>query len=440
MALAPTIAPAPDAVASLAAIAVLHGAIDDVAAADSPPSAEVLRQLDRAISRLHGVRLQVVARADRDGVAAQTGLSDTAAWVATTTRSGGGEAARDLRLATALDDGLSATRTALDRGDLTPAHARVIADTTARLPERLAPEQVVAIEKSLVAKARLLDPTRLRRVARRATEEVERDLAAVDAHEDTMLRADEDAAYAKTRLTWFDHGDGTTTGHFTLPTLAASILIKAVQQIASPRRFGQRATAKAKATGVTGAKALADARWNAFAEAEGDWAHRYGTAFLELIEHLPTERLHGKVAATVVVTIDHDRLRAGVGAGTADTGVDLSAREVRRLACGSGVLPAVLIGDSLPLDLGRTERFYSEHQRVALATKYTECAATGCDRPYAWSELHHEDPWSREGLTDLALAVPLCGHHHRRAHDPKYAGTITTDDRGIKTVSFRLRT
>jgi hypothetical protein len=43
-------------------------------------------------------------------------------------------------------------------------------------------------------------------------------------------------------------------------------------------------------------------------------------------------------------------------------------------------------------------------------------------------------------LTDLALAVPLCGHHHRRAHDPKYAGTITTDDRGIKTVSFRLRT
>jgi hypothetical protein len=100
----------------------------------------------------------------------------------------------------------------------------------------------------------------------------------------------------------------------------------------------------------------------------------------------------------------------------------------------------VLNGPSLPLDLGRADRFFTEAQRVALATRYDTCAATGCDRPYAWSELHHQDPWARGGSTDLHLAVPLCGYHHRRIHDPRYAHHITTDEAGIKTVTFTLRT
>ena len=40
-----------------------------------------------------------------------------------------------------------------------------------------------------------------------------------------------------------------------------------------------------------------------------DRAHDRGLAFTDLLEHLPTDRLHGKVAATVVVTLDLDTLR-----------------------------------------------------------------------------------------------------------------------------------
>ncbi|WP_406832976.1 HNH endonuclease signature motif containing protein [Pedococcus sp. KACC 23699] len=61
-------------------------------------------------------------------------------------------------------------------------------------------------------------------------------------------------------------------------------------------------------------------------------------------------------------------------------------------------------------------------------------------RPYAWSELHHEDPWSQGGRTDLAKAVPLCGHHHRRAHDPRYSHHVVTKAKGRKHVTFALRT
>ena len=81
----------------------------------------------------------------------------------------------------------------------------------------------------------------------------------------------------------------------------------------------------------------------------------------------------------------------------------------------------------------------TEAQRVALATLYRECAEEHCDRPYAWSELHHEDPWSEGGRTDLNRAVPLCGFHHRRVHDPRYAAQIHTDESGRKVLRLRQR-
>ncbi len=170
-----------------------------------------------------------------------------------------------------------------------------------------------------------------------------------------------------------------------------------------------------------------------------DWAQRHGQAFVEILEHLPTDRLPGRTAANVVVTVDLEALREGLGVAHLDTGHDLSAAQARRLACSAGILPAVLGGAGLPLDLGRTARFFSERQSTALATVYDECSAEGCDRPYAWCELHHEDPWSVGGTTDLDLAVPLCGWHHRRIHDRRYEHAIT-DAGGRKRVAFHRRT
>jgi hypothetical protein len=398
-----------------------------------------LGAVDRVITRLQAVRLGLVAEADRSQVASASGMSGTGAWLAARTRREGGQAQRDVHLATALDNGLAATREALAAGEVSAEHAHVIATATSQLPEGLGPDERTAIETALVRRARLVDPGTLRRDGRRALAAVERSQAEVDAHEDRVLRTQEEQAVAKSRLSWHHNGDGTTSGHFTLPTLAASILVKTVQQIASPRRFAQQAAKAARAAGATTAAEVSDATWDAFRAADGDWAHRYGTAFVELLEHLPTDTLSGKVAATVVVTVGHEQLKASLGAAHLDTGHDLSASEARRLACNAGILPAVLGGRSVPLDLGRQERFFTEPQRVALATVYDTCAADGCDRPYAWSELHHEDPWSAGGQTDLDLAVPLCGHHHRRAHDPRYWHRVDTDARGKKSVTYTRR-
>ena len=103
-----------------------------------------------------------------------------------------------------------------------------------------------------------------------------------------------------------------------------------------------------------------------------------------------------------------------------DTDQALSAGEARRLACNAGILPAVLGTKSVALDLGRESRLFSESQRVAKGLEHATCAATGCERPYAWCELHHRQPWAKGGRTDLADAIPLCSQHHHWIHDTGY--------------------
>jgi hypothetical protein len=151
-----------------------------------------------------------------------------------------------------------------------------------------------------------------------------------------------------------------------------------------------------------------------------DWKHRRGLAFAQLLEHLPTDHLHTKTAATVVVTIDHTVLTGALKTARLDTGEQISAGEARRLACGAGILPAVLGGRSVALDLGRESRLFSEAQRIAVGLRYDTCAADGCQKPFAWTELHHRQPWSHGGRTNLADAIPLCHWHHQRIHDHTY--------------------
>jgi hypothetical protein len=50
------------------------------------------------------------------------------------------------------------------------------------------------------------------------------------------------------------------------------------------------------------------------------------------------------------------------------------------MACEAGIIPLVLGGDSIPLDLGRTARIASPHQRIALGEGRV-VARVGCGFP-----------------------------------------------------------
>ena len=154
----------------------------------------------------------------------------------------------------------------------------------------------------------------------------------------------------------------------------------------------------------------------------GPYPRRLAHAFTALLERIPDDWLpqHGGTSTTVVVTVDHDKLRQDLATAGLTTGTPVTASEARRLACGAGILPAVLDGQSQPLDLGRTRRLFSSAQRKALAVRDRHCRADGCDVPAAWCEAHQMQPWSTGGRTDLADGLLLCSFHHHRAHDTRY--------------------
>ena len=80
----------------------------------------------------------------------------------------------------------------------------------------------------------------------------------------------------------------------------------------------------------------------------------------------------------------------------------------------------MLGGASQVLDLGRTRRFHSRAQRLALGLEQGGCSAESCDRPAAWTEAHHEVPWSEGGGTSVRAGRLLCSRHHHLAHDSRH--------------------
>lgn len=394
------VAAASEQIAAAAAVPVGSLGRDELPAA--------LSELARLESQVCSLKLQVLAESDRRRLADDEGATGTPAWASKLTGSTRAVMAGGLWLAALLRDKYDATREAFADGGIDVDQASVIVRAAEKIPAAATDEERRQAEVALVAKAvEGMNSRRLRRAARRMLEGINRRLA--DEQESDMLEDEKEKAEAKTEMSLWDNGDGTFSGKFTIPELHGHLLKAALEKLTSPRRLtrskdGQPITDPSVRGTFNGLNVY----------------ERRGAAFVELLEHLPTQGLGG-IAATMIVKIDLDRLRDGLAAAGIDTGVSIAASEARRLACNAGLVPAVLNGRSEVLDLGRSRRLHSEPQRRALSLRYDTCAAEGCERPFAWSEIHHLDPWSEGGCTDLAKGVPLCGHHHRRAHDRRYS-------------------
>ncbi|WP_374927961.1 DUF222 domain-containing protein [Kytococcus sedentarius] len=361
------------------------------------------------------------------------------------------------------------TAAAWDAGLITRDHALIITRALDDLPEGLTAEQRHTVEVDLVGKAQQMNPTRLGKAAKRALEALDLPVEEVDAHHNELVHAEETAAWDAASFWMKDNRDGTWFGQFTLPALQAQMLKKALDSMTSPRRHTKGGGTPGAATGAaaTGATAGNGAAFgptgSQAATAGGAWTgdvrfdrelrdQQRGQALAELIDHLPTDHLHPKINTILLVTTDLETLRGQTDrVGVTDTGDDVSAAQVRRLASNAALIPIVMNGASVPLDLGRKRRSFTESQKAALATKYDSCAEEDCDRPFAWCEIHHADPWRPVyapdgtllhpggGKTDLSNGIPLCGRHHRQMDDPRLKHTITTDAEGRATIRFTWR-
>ena len=123
----------------------------------------------------------------------------------------------------------------------------------------------------------------------------------------------------------------------------------------------------------------------------------------------------------VSVLIDLPTLRDGLHdrsvAETSD-GQPLPPETIRRLACQADLIPVVLDGRGVTLDVGRSRRVATPAQRTALRAMYRTCAHPDCTVRFGDCDIHHVLEWtSHLGPTALDNLLPLCGRHHHLVHE-----------------------
>jgi hypothetical protein len=148
--------------------------------------------------------------------------------------------------------------------------------------------------------------------------------------------------------------------------------------------------------------------------------HRQAQALIALVNGASESVSDVPARAEIVVHVDLETLQHGLHAGgTCRTalGADLPVETVRRLACEAEILPVVLDGRSVPIDVGRSKRLATIHQRRALEAIHPTCAIPDCEVIFDHCNVHHIEYWENGGATDLNNMVPLCSRHHHAAHE-----------------------
>jgi hypothetical protein len=415
-----------DELAALTAAVDTYGARQRHGLPDAVRAERVLG-LRRLVDRLEGYWLQDLADLDACGAAgAEDGVqaASTASWLRTRLRMGAGAAHRAVRTARALFGGpLTQTAAALTNGEVSPAHAQVLAQGTHDLAAHL----VAKAEPVLLEAAGRLDPPRLRRALDHL-----RQVADPDAERDRVEQR---------------HGQ---RGLWLAPTFEGMV---AVEGLLEPE------------AGQTVLAALEPLARPTSAEDDRTGSQRRADALTELARRqLEGGRLPqtGGVRPQLLVTVDLDSLLGRPGAIGGDGGWTgpLDPEACRRLACDAAVtrvlvsrhptephqldantapatqdpdrtqdlaaqlraaralLPPTLGGAlTVPLEVGRTSRVVTPSQRAALVVRDRGCVFPGCDRPPGWCEGHHLQHWLHGGPTDLHNLALLCRAHHRAVHE-----------------------
>ena len=328
-----------------------------------------LEQLARRVAAAQAAAIRVF---DARGAADAHGAASTGWWLREHLNVSPREARQAVGLARGLDR-LPLAAAAMGAGEITVAHARILAAQTRRLPA----ETVAAGEGFLVGWARRLDPHRFAVVVRRwvatvAPREFERDAEArYDARWLTVART-----YAgMVSVSGMLDPEGGAIVHDALAALVAA------HPGDDPRsKDQQRADALVDLVELARSHELLPVS---------------GGARPEILVHLPA---------------------TDGPAGLAD-GTPLSTAALERLGCDARYRRLMLDALAVPVELGRTTRLVPPALRKYVALRDGGCRYPGCPRGAAFCEAHHVVFWRDGGETGAANLVLLCRYHHHLVHD-----------------------
>lgn len=407
-----------------------------------------------AEQRLGGILDAGLAAAEQQGWTEETGLG-TGAWLHDQHGQLRKVCGARVRRAVRLGEQPQVAAAVAD-GAMSPDQAAAVVNVLKDLPDELGVAERDKAAETLIGCAAEHDPKSLSQLSLHLLEVAAPDRA--DELEAKRLQAQEARAARERELHFIDDLHGSVRIRGKLPVAEAAGLRAAIDALANARRC---VTLEAAAPGQTehprlpewaevdeptaGASAVGwsmpdGSQWQLDDEAQA-WLDAAGgvdagagpstlmarfraDALVELAQmaaaggDLPA---HGGDRPRVLVTISAADLRAqhsGAGRGTVGgvgqlaDGSPVSWARARQIACDAEVLPVVLDGPGVPLDVGRSERFFKGAVRIAVLARDQGCVFPDCDRPPAACDVHHIIPWWNNGSTCLGNGVALCPHHH----------------------------
>ena len=134
-----------------------------------------------------------------------------------------------------------------------------------------------------------------------------------------------------------------------------------------------------------------------------------------------TAPISGGFRPQVTITASYETLIGladGAGCVTEDCGL-LTPGTVRQILCDATVIPVVLGGDSLPLDIGQARRTAPWWIRKLLNIRDQGCVIPGCQNRPRYCDAHHIVHWLHGGKTKLDNLCLLCARHHTLVHEGK---------------------
>ncbi len=326
---------------------------------------ERLSLIGRCEAGLAAVRAETVAElARRDGEA------KAAEAVRDRLRQSRGSAKRDVKLAGQLAD-LAGTAQALADGDITPQHAKIIAE---------AAEHTDVDEDELLAAA-ARQPTDV--FGHTVRDHVNERTAGEELQERRRRQR------ARRELSIKQQSDGMWKLFGLFDPVAGARIETALTGTAKKLRRGED---PADRTTVP---------------------QRYADA----LEKLATcDGAAGSGGTTLLVIAEYDAVAGRVSGAHLPDRTPVTADELVKLAVKAKVVPAIFDTPGRPLWLGRASRDANAAQRIALAARDRHCV--GCGARYNICEPHHEVFWKDGGPTDIDNLCLLCGDcHHNELHD-----------------------
>ena len=359
---------------------------------------DLTRRLHTLTSKARGLQLTAVRHVEERGVPASSGATSLTAWLTAGLRLGPAAAKAQAKLSRLLHDKCAETGAALAAGRISYDQAAAIARTIDGLPSKATAADAQWAERFLLEHAGVLNAADLARLSKRIDSAIDPD--------GTLDR--EKVATERRAANIRDNHDGTQTLTWRDTDERIAALKAAMIALAAPQ---------------PGADGTRDERVPEVRRAD---------AMRELVRqamgHGDLPRARGE-RPRLSVTIGVDALRTGAGFGRTESGEDISADAVRRIACDADLFALIMSRRGAPLRMGRRKRTVTPTQWVALCARDSGCVFPGCQRPASFCEAHHLVHWVDGGPTDLENLGLLCGRHHDLIHHEGWRVVLGLDRR-----------